>query len=82
MSVGRSEAKLNALDAELPKGQPHAIQRQMPHPWMHSRPSWMWLWAAWLATLPGGLKIDDHYDSFQPRPFYDSVIYYNERISQ
>ena len=19
----------------------------MPHPWMHSRPGWMWLWAAW-----------------------------------
>jgi len=19
----------------------------MPHPWRHSRPGWMWLWAAW-----------------------------------
>jgi len=19
----------------------------MPHPWSHSRPDWMWLWAAW-----------------------------------
>ena len=18
-----------------------------PHPWKHSRPGWMWLWAAW-----------------------------------
>jgi len=23
-----------------------AIPR-MPHPWRHSRPGWMWLWAAW-----------------------------------
>ena len=30
----------------------------------------------WLATLPiaGGLKLDDHYDPFQPRPFCDSMI--------
>jgi len=21
----------------------------MPHPWRHSRPGWMWLWAAWAA---------------------------------
>ena len=21
--------------------------KMMPHPWRHSRPSWMWLWAAW-----------------------------------
>jgi len=20
-----------------------------PHPWRHSRPGWMWLWAAWSA---------------------------------
>jgi len=51
----------------------------MPHPWRHSRPGWMWLWAAWssgLATLPmaGGLKLDYHYGPFQPRPFYDSMI--------
>jgi len=19
----------------------------LPHPWMHSGPGWMWLWAAW-----------------------------------
>ena len=27
----------------------------------------------WLATLhiAGGLKLDDHCDHFQPRPFYD-----------
>ena len=27
----------------------------------------------WLVTLhiAGGLKLDDHCDSFQPRPFYD-----------
>ena len=22
----------------------------------------------------GGLKLDDHYGTFQPRPFYDSMI--------
>ena len=32
----------------------------------------------WFATLhtAGGLKLDDYYGPFQPRPFYDSVIYY------
>ena len=30
----------------------------------------------WLATLhiAGGLKLDDHCGTFQPRPFYDSMI--------
>jgi len=30
----------------------------------------------WLATLhmTGGLKLHDHCDPFQPRPFYDSMI--------
>ena len=30
----------------------------------------------WLVTLPvvAGLKLDDHDDLFQPRPFYDSMI--------
>jgi len=30
----------------------------------------------WLATLhiAGGLKLNYHYSSFQPRPFYDSMI--------
>ena len=30
----------------------------------------------WLATLhiAEGLKLDDHYGPFQPRPFYDAVI--------
>ena len=29
----------------------------------------------WLVTLhiAGGLKLDDHYGPFQPRPFYDSM---------
>ena len=29
-----------------------------------------------LATLHivGGLKLDDHYGPFQPRPFYDSIL--------
>ena len=29
----------------------------------------------WLATLhiAGGMKLDDHYGPFQPRPFYDSM---------
>ena len=37
---------------------------------------WMWLLVWWLATLPvaGGLKRDDLWGPFQPRPFYDSVI--------
>ena len=51
----------------------------IPHPWRHSRPGWMSLWAAWsrwLATLhiAGGLKLDDHCGPFQPGPFYDSMI--------
>ena len=31
----------------------------------------------WLVTLhiAGGLKLDDHCGPFQPRPFYDSVIW-------
>ena len=30
----------------------------------------------WLVTLhiAGGLKLDDHYGAFQPKPFYDSMI--------
>ena len=30
----------------------------------------------WLVTLntAGGLKLDDHCGTFQPRPFYDSMI--------
>ena len=30
----------------------------------------------WLATLhtAGGLKLHDHCDPFQPRPFYDSIM--------
>ena len=29
----------------------------------------------WFATLhtEGGLKLNDHYGPFQPRPFYDSI---------
>ena len=48
----------------------------MPHPWRHSRPGWMWLWAAWSWWLhiAGGLKLDDHCGPFQPRPFYESMI--------
>ena len=32
----------------------------------------------WLATLhiAGGLKLDDHCGSFQPRTFYDSTKYF------
>jgi len=34
------------------------------------------IWKESLVTLhiAGGLKLDDHCDPFQPRPFYDSVI--------
>ena len=40
----------------------------MPHPWRHSRPGWMWLWAAWSGgwrpcTQQGGLKLIDHWPS-------------------
>jgi len=30
----------------------------------------------WLATphIAGGLKLDDHYGPFQPRPLHDSMI--------
>ena len=37
----------------------------------------------WLATLhtARGLKLDDHCGPFQPRPFYDSMIY-NRRFSR
>ena len=47
----------------------------MPHPWRHSRPGWMWLWAAWAAGWQPcrGLELDDHSGPFQPRPFYDSM---------
>jgi len=32
----------------------------------------------WLASLhtAEGLKLDDHCGPFQPRPFYDSMIYW------
>ena len=50
----------------------------MPHPWRHSKPGWMWLWAAWSSgwqpCIAGGLKFDDHCGPFQPRPFYDSMM--------
>jgi len=51
----------------------------MPHPWRHSRPGWMCLWAAWSSgwrpcPWQGGLNLDDHCGPFQPRPFYDSMI--------
>ena len=37
----------------------------------------------WLVTLhvAGGLKLDDHYGPFQPRPFYDSMILYDSSRS-
>ena len=52
----------------------------MPHPCRHSRPGWMWLWAAWAAgwrpAHSRGLELDEHCGPFQPRPFYDSVFEY------
>ena len=35
----------------------------------------------WLATLhiAGGLKLDDHCGPFQPRPFYDSMVYVSSK---
>jgi len=33
-------------------GKHHCVMTRrlwMPHPWRHSRPGWMWLWAAWAA---------------------------------
>ena len=34
----------------------------------------------WLATLhvTGGLKLDDHCGPFQPKPFYDSMIFFHQ----
>ena len=36
----------------------------------------------WLAPLhiAGGLKLDDHCGPFQPRPFYDSVMLWCQKI--
>jgi len=35
-----------------------------------------------LVTLPvaGGLKLDDHWGPFQPRPFYNSMITLEESV--
>ena len=50
----------------------------MPHPWRHSRPGWMWLWAAWAAGCDPahsrGLELDEHCGPFQPRPSYDAMM--------
>ena len=49
----------------------------VPHPCRHSRPGWMWLWAAWAAgwqpAHSRGLELDEHCGPLQPRPFYDSM---------
>ena len=49
----------------------------MPHPWRCSRPGWMGPWAAWAGggqPCPWqGLKIEDLWGPFQPKPFCDSV---------
>ena len=49
----------------------------MPHPCRHSRPGWMWLWAAWSAGCDPahsrGLELDHHCGPLQPRPFRDSM---------
>ena len=50
----------------------------MPHPCRHSRPGWMWLWAAWAAgwrprTQQGGLELNEHCGPLQPRPLYDEI---------
>ena len=46
--------------------------------WRHSRPGWMWLWAAWAAgwrpSHSRGLELDEHCGPLQPRPFYDAMI--------
>jgi len=51
-----------------------------PHPWRHSRQGWMWLWAAWSGgwqlPMAEGLKLDDLWGPFQPRPFYDSMAWH------
>ena len=50
----------------------------MPHPRRHSRPGWMWLWAAWSAgwrpCTEQGVGTNEHCGPFQPKPFYDSMI--------
>ena len=63
----------------MPKGTGCPRRLWMPHPWKHSRPGWMWLWAAWSGgwwpcAQQGGLKPDDYCGPFQPRPFCDSMI--------
>jgi len=50
----------------------------MPHPWRHSRPGWMWHWAAWSGGwrlhIAGVLKLEEHCGPLQPRPFHESMI--------
>jgi len=50
----------------------------MPHSWRHSRPGWMWLWAAWSGgwwpCAWQGVETRWALWSFSTRPFYDSII--------
>ena len=48
----RSKLQLRHFsDSKLPTGKQSLKRAQggwgMPHPWRHSRPGWLWLWAAW-----------------------------------
>jgi len=50
----------------------------IPHPWRHSRPGWMGLWATWSSGWQPahnkGLELGGLQGPFQPKPFHDSVI--------
>ena len=40
----KGAARAVLLDTDLPST---LALLSLLHPWMHSRPGWMWLWAAW-----------------------------------
>jgi len=76
----RQEAEVRYEEEALHVAGGNARRLWMPHPWRHSRPGWMWLWAAWLLVgdpaHSRGLELDDHCGPFQPRPFCGSVTFY------
>jgi len=49
----------------------------VPHPCRHSRPGWMWLWAAWAAgwgpALCGVGELNEHCGPLQARPSCDPM---------
>ena len=52
----------------------------MPHSWMHSRPGWMWLWAAWSSDPVHSRGVETQWSlwSFSTQAilwFYDPMIH-------